>query len=69
MGIAGLANDSPHRSPIHRESGSVFRAGNLVDPPVDLAGRCRVANHVGGPDVFLEGVTQFRFSLFVELRA
>ena len=35
------------------------RAGNLVDPPVDLAGSCRVADHVGGPDVFLEGVTQF----------
>src|SRR5271157_1817979 len=34
------------------------RAGYLVDPPVDLAGRCRVANHVGGPDVFLEGVTE-----------
>src|SRR5271166_964944 len=34
------------------------RAGNLVDPPVDLAGRCRVANHVGGPDVLLEGVTE-----------
>ncbi len=35
------------------------RAGNLVDPPVDLAGRRRVADHVGGPEVFLEGVTQF----------
>src|SRR5208337_5023203 len=35
------------------------RDGNLVDPPVDLAGRRRVADHVGGPDVFLEGVTQF----------
>src|SRR5208283_5491760 len=34
------------------------RTGNLVDPPVDLAGRCRVADHVGGPDVFLEGVTE-----------
>ncbi len=33
-------------------------AGNLVDPPVNLAGRRRVANHVGWPDVFLEGVTE-----------